>query len=202
MTAFDYLQIAIVVIAVCVISTKAIFLRVTTGVNPIVIARGKGAWRIIEMLSLASLVLWMTEVVLHVTHSSYDLFPDRLNVSLLHTPTTKTIGAVLVILGLIIFLLAFLNFGKSWRIGIDRQTPGTLVTSGIFGITRNPIYVAFNLFFIGIFLLNGTVFFLIFALMAAVAVHFQILREEAFLKSQYRESFERYRQHVARYLIW
>lgn len=202
MRAFDYLQIAIIVIAVCVILTKAIYLRVTTGVNPIVVARGSGAWRIIEMLSLASLVLWILEVVLHVTHARHDLFPDRINLAFIHTEATKTIGALLVALGLIIFVLAFFNFGKSWRIGIDRQTPGTLVTNGIFRVTRNPIYVAFNLFFTGVFLLNGTWFFLIFGLLAAVAVHFQILREEAFLKVQYGESFDVYRRTVPRYLIW
>lgn len=202
MTAFDYLQIAIVLIAVSVITTKAVYLRATTGVNPIVIARGTGAWRIIETMSLASLLLWMTEVILHAMHSSYDIFPDRLKLSFVHTQAAKIIGAIVVVAGLVIFVLAFLNFGKSWRIGIDRQTPGTLVTTGIFGITRNPIYVAFHLFFIGVFLINGTWFFLIFALMAAVAVHFQILREEAFLKRQYGQNFDEYVKRTGRYLIW
>lgn len=202
MTVFDYLQVAIVITVVCVITTKAIYLRLTTGVNPIVVIRGKGAWRIIEILSLASVMLWLTEVLLRATHAPYDIFPDRLQVDWIHTQPMKITGAVLVLVGLVIFLLAFLNFGKSWRIGIDRQTPGTLVTSGIFGLTRNPIYVAFNLFFIGIFLLNGTWFFLIFALLAAVSVHFQILREEAFLKQQYGRSFDEYSRRTARYLIW
>jgi len=202
MTVFDYLQIAIVVIVVSVVTTKAIYLRVTTGVNPIVITLGKGPWCVIELLAMASLLLWMTEVVLHATHSPYDIFPDRLNVVLIHTQAARIIGAVVVVLALAIFVLAFLNFGESWRIGIDRQRPGPLVTGGIFSITRNPIYVAFNLFFIGIFLLNGTWFFLIFAPMAAVAVHFQILREEAFLKRQYAQNFDEYARCTARYLIW
>jgi|SRR5215813_1342885 len=202
MTFLDYFQLATVVLVLCVIATKAIYLRAVAGVNPIVLGRGKGPWRIIEILSLASVVLWITEVVLRASHSGYDIFPRSLNVSFLSMVAVKISALVLVTLGLIIFVLAFFSFGSSWRIGIDRQTPGTLVTEGIFGVTRNPIYVGFHLYFIGIFLINGTWFYLIFALLAAVAVHFQILPEEEFLRRQYGQSFANYCQRTPRYLIW
>src|SRR5215475_1424348 len=192
MTLFDYFQLSTVVVIVCVIATKAIYLRVATGLNPIVIGRGTGPWQLVEMLSLGSLLLWLAEVVLHALHSRYDIFPGEVNLAFLPTVPLKIAGVVLVSLALITFILAFLTFGNSWRIGIDRKSPGTLVTGGIFSITRNPIYVAFNLYFIGILLINGTWFFLIFALLASVAVHFQILREEEFLRKQYGESFEDY----------
>src|ERR1043166_3364870 len=201
MTFFEYFQIFTIFVIVCVIATKAIYLRVTTGINPIVIGRGKGPWRIVEILSLGTLLLWTVEVVMHALHSPYDLFPDSSNLDFLNTQLLKIAGLVLSSLGLTTFILAFLSFGNSWRIGIDRTTPGTLITGGIFGLTRNPIYVAFNSYFIGIFLINGTWFFLIFALMAAVAVHLQILREEEFLRKQYGESFEFYCKRTARYLI-
>jgi len=191
-----------VVVIVCVIATKAIYLRVATGLNPIVIGRGTGPWQLVEMLSLGSLLLWLAEVVLHALHSRYDIFPGEVNLAFLPTVPLKIAGVVLVSLALITFILAFLTFGNSWRIGIDRKSPGTLVTGGIFSITRNPIYVAFNLYFIGILLINGTWFFLIFALLASVAVHFQILREEEFLRKQYGESFEDYDKRTPRYLIW
>ena len=202
MTFSDYFQISIVFVVLCVIATKAIYLRVTTGINPIVIGRGKGPWRILEILSLGSLVLWMTEVVLHALHSPHELFSQPLNVNFMSEGPVKIAGLVLVGIGLITFLLAFLGFGKSWRIGIDRQKPGTLVTGGIFSITRNPIYLAFDLIFVGIFLINGTWFFMVFGLLAIVACHFQILREEEFLRRQYGQEFEEYCTRTARYLIW
>jgi len=202
MTLFDYFQLSTVVVIVCVIATKTIYLRVATAINPIVIGRGKGPWQIVEMLSLGSLLLWLAELVLHALHSRYDIFPEEVNLAFLRTVPLKIAGVVLVSLGLITFILAFLSFGSSWRIGIDRKSPGTLVTGGIFGITRNPIYVAFNLYFIGILLINGTWFFLIFALLASVAVHVQILREEDFLRKQYGENFEDYGKRTPRYLIW
>src|SRR5436190_22738362 len=157
MSFFDYFQLATVVVIVAVIATKAIYLRIVTGINPIVIGRGEGPWRIVEISALGSLLLWISEVLFHALHSRYDIDPQPLPFALLNTFAVKSVGLALVSAGLIIFVFAFLSFGNSWRIGIDRKTPGGLVTGGIFGITRNPIYVAFNMFFIGVFLLNGAI---------------------------------------------
>jgi len=203
MTFFDYFQIAVLVMIVTVIAFKAIYLRTTTGINPIVIGRGaEGAWRIVELIAFGGLLLWMIEVVLHALHSPLDMFPERVPISLLQTDGVRILGSLVAGLGLIIFVLAFFSFGNSWRIGIDRKTAGGLVTGGIFSITRNPIYVAFDLMFVGMFLLNGTWFFLIAALLAPLAVHSQIVREEKFLAQRYGDDYESYRKTTPRYLIW
>lgn len=199
---FNYFQIIVLLIVICVIVSKALYSWRATGIFPIVIGRGQGAWRIIEVLSFLAFILWVTEVLLRAFRSRLDIFPDRLHLGFFQTDAAKILGVVLVVIGLIPFILAFLDFGTSWRIGIDRQTPGALVTGGIFAVTRNPIYVGVVLFFFGIFFMNGTWFFLIFALLAVVAIHFQILREEEFLKKQYGQSYREYCRRVARYLIW
>jgi protein-S-isoprenylcysteine O-methyltransferase Ste14 len=202
MTFSDYLQIFIVIIVPSVIAFKALYLRFTTGINPIVIGRGKGPWRIVEILSLGSLGLWMTELLLHSLHSSDDIFPQAINVAFLRIGPVRIVGLILAGAGLLTFILAFLSFGNSWRIGIDRKRPGTLVTEGIFRLTRNPIYLASDLMFIGVFLVNGTWFFMVFGFLAVIACHFQILREEEFLRRQYGDEFEAYRSRTARYLVW
>ncbi len=202
MGLLNYFQIALLILVLCVIVSKALSSWAATGVFPIVIGRGKGAWRIIELLSFLALVLWVVEVFLRALRARFDLFPDPVGLALLHTQAVRTIGVALMVVGLVPFILAFVNFGTSWRIGIDRKTPGELVTGGIFTVTRNPIYVGFILFFCGIFLINATWFFLIFALLAMVAIHFQILREEEFLKTQYGADYAAYCARTARYLIW
>jgi protein-S-isoprenylcysteine O-methyltransferase Ste14 len=139
---------------------------------------------------------------LHATHSRYDFAPERVQIALLHVQPVRIFGAIVACVGLLIFLLAFFSFGDSWRIGIDRKTAGELVTGGIFSISRNPIYVAFDLIFIGVFLMNGTGFFLIFAVLAILAIQSQTLREEKFLAQRYGEEYEQYRRSTPRYLIW
>jgi protein-S-isoprenylcysteine O-methyltransferase Ste14 len=202
MTFFNYLQIALVVIVVCVIATRAISSWIATGVNPIVIGRGQGSWRVLEFFSFLAVIAWVIEVLLRALGSRFDISPDAVGVAQLHTQAVRITGVALLIIGMVPFILAFVNFGTSWRIGIDRKTPGTLVTGGIFAVTRNPIFVAFILFFFGIFLINGTWFFLIFALLAVVAIHFQILREEDFLKKQYGADYAEYHRRTARYIVW
>ena len=52
------------------------------------------------------------------------------------------------------------------------------------------------------FLINGTLIFLVLAVLAIAAQHWQILREEEFLKKRYGKAYESYRKKTPRYLIW
>ena len=56
-------------------------------------------------------------------------------------------------LGLIFSFYSLVSFGKSFRVGIDEEHPGSLVTTGAFAISRNPIYTSFGAILIGIFLI-------------------------------------------------
>lgn len=202
MNLLDYFQLALIAVIVCVIAFKAIYLRITTGINPIVVFRTEGAWRIVELFALAALISWVTEVILHASHSGFDFGPERVPIAFLSLPLVKIVGAMVACLGMLIFVLAFFSFGDSWRIGIDQETAGKLVTGGIFSLSRNPIYVAFDLIFMSVFLMNGTWFFLIFGLLAILAIHSQTLREEKFLAQRYGDAYERYRKRTPRYLLW
>ena len=104
--------------------------------------------------------------------------------------------------GLVIFGLAYVSFGDSWRVGFDVKTPGALVTTGAFALSRNPIYVFLDLWFIGVFLINGTLIFLIFALLAVAILHWQILQEEEFLLKLYGQPYQSYCAKTGRYFYW
>jgi protein-S-isoprenylcysteine O-methyltransferase Ste14 len=111
------------------------------------------------------------------------------------------IGGVLVTLGFMAFVWAFYSFGNSWRVGFDTKTPGALVTYGIFALSRNPIYLFLDLWFVGVFLINGTLVFLIFALLALAHLHYQIVREEKFLDELYGQPYRDYRSRTCRYFL-
>ena len=104
--------------------------------------------------------------------------------------------------GLLVFAFALWTFADSWRIGIDRNTPGALVTSGIFAWTRNPIYVALDLMFFGTFLVQGRAIFLALALALAGLLHYQIRREEKYLAGSYGDAYRAYCGRVGRYVRW
>jgi protein-S-isoprenylcysteine O-methyltransferase Ste14 len=203
MSFFDYFQIAIIAIVIAIIVTKAAYLRFSRNITAIVAGRdSRGAERILELAAFAGLVFWIIEILAYALHASVQILPTALHYRLFDSPAAKIVGVVLITAGLVVFVLAFFNFGDSWRVGVDYQTPGALVTRGIFSITRNPIYVFINLWFIGTFLINGTIIFLVLAVLALAAQHWQIVREERFLTQRYAEAYDRYRKQTPRYLIW
>ena len=179
---------------------RALYLRLSRNIKAIAIGGGKtGLVLAIELISFAGLVAWMIEFVLYALHSDFHIFPSPLDTLLIDSTVARIIGVALVSVGLIIFVLAFVSFGDSWRVGFDTRTPGALVTTGLFAFTRNPIYVFIDLWFLGIFLINGRLIFLIFAILAFAAIHWQILKEEDFCTKLYGVPYKDYCSRTGRY---
>ena len=109
------------------------------------------------------------------------------------------IGVVVCIVGLIIFLMSLIAFGKSFRVGLDEQHPGKLVTTGIFAYSRNPIYTAFGFILIGILLIFPNWIFLIYLVLGFWLFNRQVLLEEASLKKYYGEEYTEYCIKVRRF---
>jgi protein-S-isoprenylcysteine O-methyltransferase Ste14 len=62
------------------------------------------------------------------------------------------VGVFLCGVGLLLFLLSLISFGRSFRVGIDVDQPDRLITTGVFALSRNPIYIAFWIIMLGQFL--------------------------------------------------
>lgn len=153
-----------------------------------------------DLLALIFLILWFYEAVTFSWPRSTHVVRGVLGAVLLDSVAIKLIGVLIVLAGLVIFALALWSFADSWRIGIDRNAPGALVTSGIFAWTRNPIYIALDLIFSGTFLLQGRMIFLLLALTLTALLHYQVRREEAYLTSAYGDTYREYCARVGRYV--
>ena len=107
---------------------------------------------------------------------------------------------VICTISLIWFGITLKVFGNSFRVGIDVKTSDDLITYGTFAFSRNPIYLSFIAFFLGIFLAYPTVITSVFLLFMVTMIHRQILREEKFLEGFYGKKYEEYCAGVHRYL--
>ncbi len=118
----------------------------------------------------------------------------------LHSEIVSWLGVLLCLAGLILFLLSLISFGHSFRVGIDTDHAGQLVTTGVFAFSRNPIYAALGLVLLGQFLVFPNWILLIYLGGAAWLIHRQVLREEEFLKQYYGQAYLEYCRRVRRYL--
>jgi protein-S-isoprenylcysteine O-methyltransferase Ste14 len=117
-----------------------------------------------------------------------------------HSEATAWVGAALCLAGVAILLASIVSFGRSFRVGIDVDQPGSLVTGGIFAISRNPIYVGFFVFLVGQFLVFPYWIPLAYLIGGSLLFHRQVLREEEFMRQQYGQEFAEYCRRVRRYV--
>jgi protein-S-isoprenylcysteine O-methyltransferase Ste14 len=200
---FEGFQLASVAVFLLVFAGRSLHLRAVRGVAPIRIGRGKPLPEaLLEGLLVIALPLWIYEVVAFAWPLPWHLVPDPLGIVILDSAPARALGALLVAVGLALFVLALAAFGDGWRVGIDTERPGELVTRGVFAISRNPIFVFMNAYAVGTFLLSGRLVFLVFALLSVAALHAQIRREEAFLENAYGDAYRAYRAATPRYLLW
>lgn len=125
--------------------------------------------------------------------------PRVLSTPLYRLAAVRWAGLALCYASLCWFALTLKYFGNSFRVGIDEKAPDKLITGGTFSLSRNPIYLAFFMFVTGMLVIYPTAAVLLFAGVLAAAIHRQVLREEAFLRTHYGAAYEDYCRHVRRY---
>jgi protein-S-isoprenylcysteine O-methyltransferase Ste14 len=109
-------------------------------------------------------------------------------------------GAVILVGGFVLFLTAQWQMGASWRIGIDENAKPGLVEIGLFGVTRNPIYLALLLIVTGYLALLPTLWSLLSWCATYVLIRLLIAEEERYLRRSYGEAYESYARRVQRLL--
>ena len=195
---FDIFQLVALVVFLLFFIGRTVMMRWREGINPITLAAGKAGFR---RLAEAFLPVGLGAFVAAIALASFDVgLGSPLGEPVVDHVVARTAGAVLVAMGLLLFALALASFGASWRVGIDEEHPGDLVTAGIFRFTRNPIFVFLDAYFVGAFLINGTLFFLLAALLGLTLIHYQILQEERFLEGRYGDPYREYKRTAPRYL--
>ena len=111
---------------------------------------------------------------------------------------------VLIRIGGALVLLAGVGLGV-WSVGAaghdDIDRPTSLLVSGPYRRSRNPMYVAWGMFTLGFAQLVNSVWLLVGASLAFLYVHLvAIPREEAHLDRVFGEEYLKYKRRVRRYL--
>lgn len=118
-------------------------------------------------------------------------------------PGRHLVATVVAVAGAIIIGLGILSFRRANTTvhPMKPDTSSSLVVSGIYHVTRNPMYLGFFLILIGwAILLSNLLSFVLLPAFVLYMNRFQIEPEERALASLFGPAFESYRSSVRRWL--
>ena len=117
------------------------------------------------------------------------------------SPVFAASGILLLTLGFLLRLWATFNFYAHQMRVISLEPQGSLVTTGPFRYSRNPLYLGGNVFcFFGASLLLGSPAAVVFTALHLPLVDLMIQREEKQLEQRFGDEFRAYKKQVRRWL--
>jgi protein-S-isoprenylcysteine O-methyltransferase Ste14 len=123
-----------------------------------------------------------------------------LSTDFFYTSTSKIIGVVIILIGLFFNFPSLLQFFKTRNTIITSKPATSLQTTGIYAISRNPMYIGLILFYIGIsFLIGNWWNFILLPLLILVVQEYIIKREEKYLDRRFGQEYFIYKLKVKRW---
>ena len=101
-------------------------------------------------------------------------------------------GAAIYLLGLTLCAISMRDFARPHANGMN--------TKGLYRYSRNPMYVAYLVCFLGIAFLTKSVIFFLILVMFQTASHWIILSEERWCLEKFGKSYQDYQDRVRRYI--
>jgi protein-S-isoprenylcysteine O-methyltransferase Ste14 len=117
-------------------------------------------------------------------------------------PVHWIIAGPLFLVGLALFAAGIRSFSRARTPVPTNQPTRALVTTGIHGWTRNPIYLGMFLIYggIGIALRSPSILFLALPLAIAIRYGGVVAREEAYLERRFGDTYRDYKARVRRWV--
>jgi protein-S-isoprenylcysteine O-methyltransferase Ste14 len=123
----------------------------------------------------------------------------------IHSPdisgTMRVLGLILVGIGIFMAFSALGIFKRASTTIVPFEKPSTLVTSGPYRFSRNPMYVALTLVYLGVAGTRNEIWPLLLLPLVLVYVNFLVIPfEERRLDAVFGEAYEAYGARVRRWL--
>ena len=111
------------------------------------------------------------------------------------------VGIVLIIIGIGFIVLARREFAQYGQPTDPGHPTSKVVKTGVFAISRNPLYLGGSIFLLGIVLLLNTLWAIVMLLLSIIICHYVlIIPEELYLARKFGDEYEEYIASVHRWL--
>lgn len=115
-------------------------------------------------------------------------------------PALAAFGFIVVALGFALDIFAIVTLRRARTTVLPTRNAAKLVTHGPYRISRNPIYLGNTLILLGFAFALNSLWFIVFALLAAMIVtRLQIIPEEKALAARFGKTWRQYSKRVSRW---
>lgn len=152
-------------------------------------------------LGQAASVLFLTGLVLAPLAPILEVAGRAQPLEIFTRPAIHAAGVAAFALGFGLTLVAQLQMGTSWRIGVSATERTALVTHGVFSRVRNPIFTGMLLALLGLVFLVPHMLTAIAAACTFVGLELQVrVVEEPYLLSTHGDEYRKYARAVGRFV--
>lgn len=138
------------------------------------------------------LAAWLLETRFHAIPLSTGVVPS---------PLLRGVGCLFVAMGLAIGAWGIITFKRAHTAIIPHKAASSLVETGPYAFTRNPMYTGMTVLYFGAgLILNSTWAFLLLPVVLLLLYRFVISREERYLSAEFGEDYAAYRARVKRWI--
>ena len=121
-----------------------------------------------------------------------EVFPNLVRIGL---------GTLVVLLGIRLIIISKRQFAQYGQPSAPGKPTSHLIMTGVFAISRNPLYLGLIVVQLGFGLALDWMWLLIFIIPTMIIVHYVlIVPEERYLLTKFGEDYQRYAQSVRRWL--
>ena len=167
-----------------------------TGINPLVLARDDSAEGFVAWIFKLSLILLAGYFAL----GSVGIVGGIGEFRWPYGDGVLRIGWMLIFLSMLWVLIAQVQMGRSWRIGVDHQRATELVSDGLFRASRNPIFLGMLVTLVGLVLVQPDAITLAALVAGFISISVQIRIEEQHLSKVHGDAYARYCSRVRRWV--
>lgn len=114
---------------------------------------------------------------------------------------SRIVGIISVALAVFILVSAFQKFKRA-ETNLEPWKPTTaIVSDGVFRFSRNPIYLAFTLFYLGAAVLFNSLWLLALLVPVLLVMRYSVIaREERYLENKFGIEYNDYKRRVRRWI--
>ncbi len=193
LAAVRWIYAAVATFGVVAIACVLVRVRRATGVQPVTLFRLPDAG---ELARTGGLVGFIALYLVGTYFPSLPLFRPLWPMG----PVGIGAGTALVLVGGLIYFTAVFTLGNSFRIGGDPGGESKLVTRGIYGRIRHPIYSAILVELAGMAVMYPCALSLVALPLALAGAHLQSVREERWWLARHEAEYRPYLRRTGRFV--